>query len=76
MKDNVLETIKAPVGWINKAAGFLKEVRIQVKKIKWPSPKEALRYTVVVLISSVLLAFFLGGVDFAFSTILREVILK
>ena len=67
-----LNTIFRP---FSQFAGFLGEVRTQMKKIDWPSRKEALSYTMVVIFASVLLAIFLGGVDFLLTLILDRIIL-
>ncbi len=46
-----------------------------MKKIDWPSREEALSYTAIVIFSTLLLAVFLGGVDFLLVAILDKVIL-
>jgi len=50
---------------------FLKEVRLEMKKVNWPEKKETLTYTLIVIVVSSIVAFFLGGLDFLF-TILRN----
>ena len=46
---------------------FLKEVRQELKKVAWPSRQELWAYTVVVLVSVVVLTAFVFGLDYAFS---------
>jgi preprotein translocase subunit SecE len=43
---------------------FLREVRQELKKVAWPSRRELLAYTVVVLVSVVVLTSFVFGLDF------------
>jgi preprotein translocase subunit SecE len=43
---------------------FLREVRQELKKVAWPSRKELLAYTTVVLVSVVVLTSFVFGLDF------------
>lgn len=43
---------------------FLKEVRDELTKVVWPSRAEVIRLTAVVLIVSLVVGVFLGGVDF------------
>ena len=50
---------------------FLREVKIELKKVTWPSRKETLASTVVVLITVIISATFLGLVDFILSKIIR-----
>lgn len=64
--------IKAKLG---KIIRFLKEVRVEMKKVDWLSLKETLKYTLIVIAGSVVMAIFLGGADFLFTTILNKFIL-
>jgi preprotein translocase subunit SecE len=51
---------------------FLKEVRAELRKVQWPSRKELGSYTVVVVVSVVVLTTYVFGLDLAFSkTLLR-----
>ncbi|PIP18450.1 MAG: preprotein translocase subunit SecE [Parcubacteria group bacterium CG_4_10_14_0_2_um_filter_7_35_8] len=55
---------------------ILKGVLAESKKINWPTRKEVLRYTLLVIGLSVILAMFLGGVDILFTRFLNRVILQ
>ena len=46
---------------------FLKEVRQELKKVAWPTRQELWAYTIVVLVSVVVLTSFVFGLDYAFS---------
>ncbi len=54
---------------------FLKEVKMEVKKINWPTKDQAIRYTLIVIGISAVVAIFLGGLDFVFTTILNKFLL-
>jgi preprotein translocase SecE subunit len=54
---------------------FLVEVRSELKKVVWPTRDEATKLTALVVAISVIVGFFLGGVDFAF-TKLFELLVK
>jgi preprotein translocase subunit SecE len=43
---------------------FLREVRQELKKVAWPSRRELFAYTMVVLVSVVVLTSFVFGLDF------------
>jgi len=43
---------------------FLREVRQELRKVAWPSRREMVAYTVVVLFTVVVLTVFVFGVDF------------
>ena len=59
----------------NKIITFLKEVRLEMKKVNWPTRQETIRKTLVVIGISVAVAAFLGTLDFAFTTLLNKFVL-
>lgn len=60
--------------FISKAGHFLREAKVELKKVKWPTRKELLASTAVVIVLTLLLAFFLGLVDFGLIKIIRNVV--
>jgi len=54
-----------------KAKQFFREVRVELKKVTWPSRKETIASTSVVLITVILVAFFLGIVDLGLSRLIK-----
>ena len=57
------------------AVEFLKEVRLELKKVTWPTREETIRYTAAVIGFSLVVAAFLGGLDFLFSWLLSEFVI-
>ena len=55
---------------VTKAIQFLSEVRSEVKKVTWPTKKEAMGGTAVVLVVVFIMALFLGLVDMFLSKII------
>ncbi len=53
---------------------YLKEVRAEMSKVTWPTREEAIRLTLIVLAVTILMAFFLGGVDWVFDQLFRLII--
>lgn len=62
------------VKFAGKAGQFLREAKVELKKVKWPTRKELLASTVVVIALTLLVAFFLGLVDFGLIKIIRNVV--
>lgn len=60
---------------LRKIITFLKEVKLEMKKINWPTKQETLRYTLIVIGISTAVAIFLGSLDFIFTTLLSKFIL-
>ena len=54
---------------------FIKESKIELKKVTWPTREETIRHTMTVIIISVALALFLGGLDYLFQFILNAFVL-
>ncbi|PKN05490.1 MAG: preprotein translocase subunit SecE [Nitrospirales bacterium] len=54
-----------------KVKQFLKEAKIELKKVTWPTPKQTLASTSVVIVVVVIISVFLGIVDFGLSKIIR-----
>jgi preprotein translocase subunit SecE len=54
---------------------FLKEVRLEMKKVNWPTRQETIRKTLIVIGISVAVAAFLGTLDFVFTTLLNKFVL-
>jgi preprotein translocase subunit SecE len=50
---------------------FLKEVRLETKKVNWPTRQETLKYTFIVVGLSLVTALFLGGLDAIFQYLLN-----
>ena len=53
---------------------FLREVFDELRKVVWPTWGELYRYTLVVIVTVIVLGSFIGGVDYALSELARRVI--
>ncbi len=59
---------------IEGAKQFLREVRTELKKVTWPSRKDTLSGTAVVLVAVFIIAIFLGIVDSGLSNLIKELL--
>ncbi|OGD53608.1 preprotein translocase subunit SecE [Candidatus Beckwithbacteria bacterium RBG_13_35_6] len=55
---------------------FLKEVKAELKKVKWPTKKEVVKMTGIVLGVSVATGLFLSGLDLMFTKLFTFIIQK
>ena len=55
---------------------FLLEARQEFRHVNWPTRAEATRLTSVVIFLSLLLAVFLGGLDYLLTAALKNFILR
>ncbi len=53
---------------------FLKEVKVETRKVTWPSRRDTLAGTAVVLMIVFITAFYLGIVDFILSQLIKIVL--
>jgi len=60
-------------GHIDKGLQFLREVKVELKKVTWPTRKQTLGSTVVVIILVMIISLFLGVVDLGLSNVIRVV---
>ena len=60
--------------FIQKSVQFLREVKIELKKVTWPSRKQTMGSTLVVIILVVIISLFLGVVDFGLSSLMQAVL--
>jgi len=60
---------------LNKIGVFLTEVRQELKKVTWPTRKETIRFTLMVVFISLGVAFFLGAADFVFTWLLNKFVI-
>ena len=59
---------------IDKSLQFLREVKVELKKVTWPSRKQTIGSTVVVLILTMIISLFLGVVDMGLSGLIRVIL--
>jgi len=55
-------------------AKFLKEVKVELSKVIWPSRQEAIKLTFVVILVSTLVGTFIAVVDFALTKVMATII--
>jgi preprotein translocase subunit SecE len=53
---------------------FLRDVRLEIRKVEWPNREELVKLTGAVVGLSALVGVFLGGVDFLFQELFKLVI--
>ncbi len=53
---------------------YLKDVRAEMKHVSWPTRRQAVTYTLVVIAVSLATAIYLGLLDYFFSYIIQKVI--
>lgn len=57
--------------YVDKAKDYFKEVMVELKRVTWPSKKDTMAATWVVIITVVILSIFLGIVDLGLSQLVK-----
>jgi preprotein translocase subunit SecE len=60
--------------YIQKAGQFLREAKMELKKVKWPTRKELLATTAVVILLVLFCALYLGLVDFGLIKLIKNIV--
>ena len=63
------DNARAPLA---RGKGFLHEVLVELQKTTWPTRKEAWRLTMVVMTAIVIVAFYVGALDFVLSWLTKR----
>lgn len=58
-----------------KVTQFLKEVRLELTKVKWPTKQEVVKMTTVVILVSLLVGVYVGALDLSLVKVM-EVLVK
>ena len=61
-------------GMVRIALEFLRESRVELKKVKWPTRKELLASTAVVIGLTLVISLFLGLIDFGLIKIIKNIV--
>ncbi len=59
---------------MSKITEYFKDTKAELKHVNWPTRSQTFYYTLIVILLSVIVAYFLGFFDFLFSTGLQKVI--
>ncbi|MEK7150148.1 MAG: preprotein translocase subunit SecE, partial [Patescibacteria group bacterium] len=57
-----------------KVVDYIKETKAELRHVSWPTRKQAIVFTVVVIAVSIGVSLFLGFFDFIFSIALRQIL--
>jgi len=59
---------------MSKLIEYFKETKTELKHVIWPNRRQTIYYTIIVVVLSVLIAYFLGIFDFIFLQGLQKII--
>ncbi len=55
---------------------YIKETQVELKHVSWPTRRQAIVFTIVVILVSIGVSFFLGVFDYTFNYLLEKFLIK
>jgi preprotein translocase subunit SecE len=62
------------MGVLTRTREFIEEVLAEFKKVNWPTREQLVNSTVIVLVVTVVIAFFLGMVDIGLARVVERIL--
>ncbi|MAG59747.1 preprotein translocase subunit SecE [Candidatus Woesebacteria bacterium] len=53
---------------------FLREVKAELDKVVWPTREKTIQLTVLVIVASIFIGVYIGGLDYIFASIMSNFI--
>ena len=69
-----MEIKTATSDWWGRTRAFLKDVRVEMTKVTWPTWEELKGQTIVVIVAVLLIAAFIGSVDLVLSNLIEMLV--
>jgi len=64
------------LAFLGKAGKFIRQVKAELKKVNWPDKDEIYSYTLVVIVTVLVLVAFIGVIDLVLSNSISPFIMK
>lgn len=55
---------------------YITDSRAELLRVTWPTRRQAIRLSLIVIVFSIVLSLIIGGLDYIFSQIIQKLILK
>lgn len=55
---------------------YLKETKIELSRIVWPTRRETVRFTIIVIVASILIGAYIAGIDYVLTSIADNFLYK
>ena len=59
---------------MSKITEYFQETKTELKHVIWPTKEQTFYYTAIVVVLSIVIAYYLGIFDFIFSQVLQKII--
>jgi len=69
-----IKKVKVEFNWYQRATQFLREVRVELKKVTWPNKREIISSTLVVIAFIIIIAAYFGLIDMIYAAIIGRLL--
>jgi len=59
---------------MSRLSKYIQATAGEMKHVKWPTTKQAMVYTILVIAISTLVAFYIAGFDYIFNSLLNKIV--
>lgn len=73
-KVTVLRSVGRPLSLWSQGRQFLREVRVELRKVTWPNKRETVGSTIVVILVVLFMSFYFGIIDLIFGSIIGKIL--
>ncbi|MBX4200157.1 preprotein translocase subunit SecE [Candidatus Parcubacteria bacterium] len=60
---------------MSRLGNYIQETRAELTHVKWPTRRQAVGFTIIVILISILTSLFLGFFDYVFSLVIQKFVL-
>ncbi len=62
------------MNYIQRLVDYLKSARLEIRQVNWPTRKEAVQFTVLVIVISIGVSVYLGALDLIMTRIVQRLL--
>ena len=70
----LFERIRINIRMLQKLVQYIKDSKSELKKVAWPTRKQTINHTLLVIGFSIAMAIFLGVIDFGLSKVIETIV--
>lgn len=64
------------MGIISSIINYLNEVRLEMSKVTWPTRSQTIKMTLLVIVISIIIGIFIGGLDYLLSRLVGSILVR
>jgi preprotein translocase SecE subunit len=66
--------ILGTINLVQQMIDYIRSVKLELSQVRWPKHEKTLQLTILVILVSVIVALYSGGLDALFTTLLQQIV--